>query len=163
MPVINLTTHVLAPCETVFDLSRSIDLHLESTAQTREKAVAGRTSGLIGLGEEVTWEATHFCIRQRLTTRIVAYDRPGHFRDSMVRGAFTRFDHDHHFEPATDNLGLEATIMTDTFDYTSPWGLLGKMADWLFLKCYLRRLLEKRNALVKSIAESGDTQIFLAC
>ena len=161
MPVIILTTHVLASCETVFDLSRSIDLHLESTAQTHEKAVAGRTSGLIGMGEEVTWEATHFCIRQRLTTRIVGYDRPRYFRDSMVRGAFARFDHDHHFEPATDEAGREATIMTDTFDYTSPLGVLGRIADRLFLKCYMRRLLEKRNALIKAIAESGDAKHYL--
>ena len=161
VPLISLTTRIAASCETVFDLSCSIDLHLESTAQTREKAVAGRTSGLIGPGEEVTWEATHFGIRQRLTTRIVEYDRPRHFRDAMVDGAFARFDHDHHFEPTADEAGRETTIMTDTFDYTSPWGPLGRLADWLFLQRYMRRLLQKRNALIKTIAESGNAQRYL--
>jgi ligand-binding SRPBCC domain-containing protein len=151
MPVITLTLRIAAPIDVVFDLARSIDLHLESTAQTNERAVAGRTSGLIGLGEEVTWEATHFCIRQRLTSKILQFDRPHHFRDSMVSGAFKRFDHDHHF--VADGQG---TVMTDTFDYTAPLGLLGRLADGMFLKRYMRNLLSQRNQIIKRVGESGD-------
>lgn len=84
MPAITLTTEIAAPVETVFDLCRSIDLHIESTSKTNEKAVAGRTSGLIDLGETVTWEATHFLVRQRLTVCIKRFDRPNHFRDSIT-------------------------------------------------------------------------------
>ena len=102
MPVLELTTLVAAPVERVFDLSRSIDLHTASTAATGERAVAGVTSGLIGPGEEVTWRARHFGVWQSLTSRIVIFDRPRHFRDSMVRGAFRRFDHDHRFEPCAE-------------------------------------------------------------
>ncbi|PHR92783.1 MAG: cell division protein [Blastopirellula sp.] len=156
MPIIKLTTHIAAPITTVFDLSRSIDLHVESTSQTNERAVSGRTSGLIQLGEEVTWEATHFWIKQRLSTKIVQYDRPHHFRDSMTSGAFRRFDHDHYFEGDD-----QQTIMTDTFDYTSPCGLLGRMADQLFLKRHMTNLLAKRNQVIKTIAESGDVEQFL--
>lgn len=147
MPVITLRTEIACPIETAFDLSRSIELHEESTAATNEKAVAGRTSGLIGPGEEVTWEATHFGVRQRLTSRITAFDRPNHFRDSMVEGAFQRFDHDHFFE---EKEGL--TVMTDLFDYTAPLGVLGKLADVLFLERYLRQLLETRNEVIKKKA-----------
>ena len=99
MPTIAVTTEIAAPVETVFDLSLSIDLHVESTSLTNETAVAGRTTGLIELGETVTWEATHFFVRQQLTVCIKQYDRPRHFRDTMVDGIFSRFDHDHHFEP----------------------------------------------------------------
>ena len=67
--------------ERVFDLSRSIDLHVQSTGNTGEKAIAGCTSGLIELGESVTWEATHFGIRQRLTSKITAFERPRFFVD----------------------------------------------------------------------------------
>lgn len=156
MPIIHLTTTIAAPIEVVFDLARSIDLHLESTAQTNERAVGGRTSGLIGFGEEVTWEATHFFVRQRLTARIVQFDRPRHFRDSMVSGAFCRFDHDHHF--VADG---RRTVMTDMFDYTAPLGLLGRLADMLFLKRYMRQLLAIRNHVIKMAAESGDAGKFL--
>jgi hypothetical protein len=67
MSVIQLTTIILAPVERVFDLARSIDLHVASTAHTGERAVAGVTSGLLGPGEEVTWRAKHFGVWQHLT------------------------------------------------------------------------------------------------
>ena len=156
MPTIKLTTEIAAPIEVVFDLARSIDLHEQSTSQTNEKAVAGRTSGLIELGESVTWEATHFFVRQRLTARIVKFEPPTHFRDSMVSGAFLRFDHDHFFERC-DN----GTVMTDVFDFTSPLGPLGQIANWLFLTRYLRKLLCVRDQLIKSVAESGDVERFI--
>jgi|TARA_B110000116_G_C16478764_1_gene421503 ligand-binding SRPBCC domain-containing protein len=156
MPVIEIETRINATVQIVFDLSRSIDLHVESTAETKEEAVAGCTSGLIGLGEDVTWEATHFGVRQRLTTEITQFDAPHHFRDSMVAGAFQRFDHDHHF--TCDDGGV---LMKDTFDYTSPLGLLGRLADIMFLKCYMTRLLKIRNQLIKSVAESGKAEQFL--
>lgn len=150
MPVIQVTTRIQAPIERCFDLARDIDLHTHSLDKTGEKAVAGVTSGLIGRGEEVTWEATHFGIRQRLTSRITSFDRPHSFRDSMVRGAFASFDHDHVFQQADG-----VTTMTDVFDCRSPLGILGRLADVLFLERYLTRLIETRAAAVRSAAESG--------
>jgi len=148
MSRIELTTLIQAPNDTVFDLSRSIDLHVRSTAHTGEAAIAGVTSGLIGLGEEVTWRAKHFGVWQYLTSRITAYDRPNHFRDSMIRGAFKRIDHDHFFT-ATAN----GTMMRDVFDYEAPLGPLGGIAEALVLDRYLRRLLLVRNRAIKDSAE----------
>jgi len=151
MPRIVLVTEIAAPIDKVFDISRNIDVHQQSQAKNRERVIAGRTSGLIEEGEEVTWEAVHFGVRQRLTSRITAMKRPTHFRDSMVTGAFKRLDHDHNFVTESDG----RTRMTDVFDYTSPLGLLGRMADTIFLKRYMRRLLEERNAIIKCMAESS--------
>ena len=47
MPKIENKNGIKASIEIVFDLSRSIDLHILSTEQTNEKAIAGKTSGLI--------------------------------------------------------------------------------------------------------------------
>jgi ligand-binding SRPBCC domain-containing protein len=151
MPIIELFTFINAPAEMCFDLARDIDLHIASTQGTDEKAVLGVTSGLISLGEEVTWEATHFGFRQRLTSRITSFDRPRHFRDSQVSGAFRRFDHDHFF---TVNSG--GTVMRDVFDYESPLGLLGRCADRWFLRSYMSRLLKKRAHVIKAAAETGS-------
>src|SRR5437867_5475060 len=93
MPIIYLETMMDAPIERCFDVARSIDLHQGSAAKTSERAIAGVTSGLIGPGQTVTWEAVHFGIRQRLTTRITEYRRPYLFTDEMVRGAFRSFVH----------------------------------------------------------------------
>ena len=150
MPRIEIITDIAAPIERVFDLARSIDAHQESQTRHREKAVAGRTSGLIEAGETVTWEAVHFGVRQRLSSRIDSMTKPVHFRDSMVSGAFASFAHDHHFEEIPGG-----TRMTDVFDYTAPFGLLGRLADELFLEHYMRRLLEERNDVIRQLAENA--------
>lgn len=74
MPVILLKTLIDAPIEVCFDAARNIDLHVGSTSKTKERAIAGVTNGLIALGEPVTWEAIHFGIKQRLTTRISEFN-----------------------------------------------------------------------------------------
>lgn len=157
MPIIKLETEINAPIERVFDLARSIDLHKDSMSKYDERAVAGRTSGLIEMDETVTWEATHFYVRQNLTSKITAFDRPRYFRDSMVSGAFARFDHDHYFE-VTDG----GTLIKDAFDFNSPLGILGDIADFLFVEAHLREMLEERNALIKRVAESEDWRKFLS-
>ncbi|HEX4629472.1 MAG TPA: SRPBCC family protein [Chthoniobacterales bacterium] len=156
MPVIDITTRIHAPIQRVFDLSRSVELHAASTAQTGERAIAGVTNGLMGLGEEVTWRARHFGIWQNLTSRITAFERPIHFRDSLVRGAFRRFDHDHFFSQEGDT-----TVMRDVFDYESPLGFLGRVADRLFLKRYMERLLVRRNAVIKAAAETDEWRRYI--
>lgn len=138
MPVIEIHTTIHAPIEICFDLSRSIDLHKISTKHTNEEAIAGVTSGLIGFNESVTWRAMHFGIRQTLTSKITEYERPHMFVDEMVSGAFQNFWHEHHF-----NEVKEGTRMMDLFNYTSPLGPLGKLADSLFLKRYMTELLIK--------------------
>ena len=159
MPVIELATAIAAPVERVFDLCRSIDLHVASTAHTGERAVAGVTAGLIGLGEEVTWRARHFGVWQEPTSRITAFERPRHFRDSLVRGAFARFDHDHDFEPAGPD--GSHTTMRDRFDFNSPLGPLGGLVDRLVLTGYLRALLVERNRVIKEAAEGEQWSNYL--
>lgn len=149
MARIELSLLVAAPPSRCFDLARSIDAHLESTAATGERAIGGRTSGLLALGDEVTWRARHLGVSQELTSRITAFERPLHFRDSMVRGAFARFDHDHYFESVNGG-----TLLRDVFDYRAPLGPLGWLAERLFLSAYMRRFLATRLRALKALAES---------
>jgi len=147
---------IRAPRERVFDLARSIDAHQDSTGGTEERAVAGVTQGLIGMDGEVTWEARHFGVRQRLTVRVTAFDRPMHFQDVMIRGAFKSMAHDHTFTEHPDG-----TLMSDRFEFRSPLGILGKAVDWLFLTAYMRGFLVRRNAVLKHLAETGDWSRYL--
>ena len=150
MPKIELITKINAPVEKVFDLARSIDLHMESTKQTGEKAIAGKTAGLIGSGETVTWRAKHFGIWQNLTSKITEFDRPNLFVDEMVQGAFKNFRHEHHFKISDDH-----TIMRDVFAFESPWRILGRLFNWLLLKKYMTELLIKRNQAIKKASEES--------
>lgn len=149
VPILEIHTSIDAPVERVFDLCRSVDAHVATAGASGERAVGGVTTGLLGLGDEVTWSARHFGWRWRLTSRITQFDRPRHFRDSMVSGVFARFDHDHEF----DSDG-EATRVRDVFDFTSPWGPLGRLADVLLVTRHMRRFLERRMLGIKQIAES---------
>lgn len=158
VPVIELTTLIAAPIERVFDLSRSIDLHTNSVSSTGERAVGGVTSGLIGPGEEVTWRARHFGIWQSLTVRITEFERPVHFADVMLRGAFRRMEHHHHFGTARDG-----TTMRDVFSFQSPLGVLGRIADRLFLTRYMTSFLIERNQFIKATAESDDWRSYVPC
>lgn len=151
MPEIILVTQVKATPLKVFDLSRSVELHMASTAHTNERAIDGRTSGLMELGDWVTWRAKHLGFYQNLTSKITEFQPPNYFCDEMVKGAFKSFRHEHYFQP-TEN----GTKMKDIFRYESPLGLLGRIADRLFLKAYLRQFLEQRNQMIKQLAESND-------
>lgn len=143
-----LLTSIKAPIQVVFDCSRSIDIHQLSTAKTNEKAIAGRTSGLCELGDEVTWRAKHFGIYQTLSSKITKLKAPFYFQDCMVKGAFSFIKHDHFFE---EKDGL--TEMKDVFSYGVPYGIFGKLFDKFILKKYMAALLTERNRVIKGVAE----------
>jgi ligand-binding SRPBCC domain-containing protein len=151
MPLIELETQIDAPIERVFDLARSIDAHMASTKGSGERAVAGRTSGLIGEGETVTWEATHLGIKQRLSVRVTKFDRPHLFGDEMISGAFASMNHTHRFTESG-----EGTVMKDEFHFSAPFGILGRIAEAMFLTAYMKRFLAKRAAELKAMAESNE-------
>jgi ligand-binding SRPBCC domain-containing protein len=156
MPTIHLTTFVSAPAERVFDLSRSINLHKKSLEHTGEQAIAGTTSGLINLHETVTWKAKHIGKNRTLKVKISAMQPPAFFIDEMVEGDFVSMKHEHHFKQVENG-----TIMIDLFNFETPYGIMGKVFNRLYLTRYLRRLLEQRNRAIKEYAEGSKWQHLL--
>ena len=156
METIRLTTWMDAPVERCFKLSASIDLHVASAASTREKVVGGVATGLIGHGQTVTWQGHHFGLRLRHTCRIDAWRPYSYFRDVMVRGAFARFEHEHFF--ATMNDG---TRMRDEVRFSPRWGVLGRVVSKMLVRRHLTRLLIRRNAMIKRVAESEEWRRYL--
>ncbi len=151
MPKLVIETHINASAETCFDLMRDVRVHTQTTSQTNERAVAGVTDGMIGLGQTVTFEGTHFGMRQRLTVKVTAFDRPTLFVDDMVEGRFKSFKHIHEFTPQDGG-----TLMRDTLQWTSPLGIVGRIVDKLVLEKHLFDLVSKRNEMLKEIAESAS-------
>jgi ligand-binding SRPBCC domain-containing protein len=111
-----------------------------------ERAVAGVTDGLIGAGEEVTWQARHFGVTWRMTSRIVDFDPPRRFVDQMVRGPFVAFRHEHLFEPHGDG-----TRMTDVIAFRTPVRIVAELPVGI----YLRRLMRTRNDAIRRKAEAA--------
>lgn len=128
------------PREELFDLARSIDAHKDSMAQSREQAVAGVMSGLISLGQEVTWRAWHFGVPIRMTSRITEMQAPFYFVDEQAKGPFRRFRHVHEF---TEDSG--GTVMVERIEFEAPFGPIGRLVEKLVLARYLQELIGQRN------------------
>jgi ligand-binding SRPBCC domain-containing protein len=169
MPTVRSIVEIKGPRERCFDLARSIDFHVRSMEATGERAVAGVTGGLIGLGQEVTWEARRLGVTQRLTSRITRFERPSVFVDEQVRGAFRFFRHEHRFEEigggGTDVTGVTGvtgvTRVTDVFEFASPLWVLGVVADAVFVRGYMEKLIRGHALRLKAAVESGEWREFL--
>ncbi len=159
MICIATTTLIAAPPDRCFDLARSVEVHVAGNIHSGESAVArpGVTAGLLKLGDSVTWRAKHLGIWQHLTSEITAYDRPRYFHDKMTKGPFRAMAHDHFFEAT----GSGQTSMKDIFRVEAPLAILGRIAEFVFLRNYMRALLEERNAVLKRIAESEEWRKYL--
>ena len=156
MPTIHLETKIKSTIDICFDLSCSIDFHQLTTSKTKEKAISGVTSGLIKLNDKVTWEAIHFGVKQELTSKISQFNKPFHFRDEQVKGAFKNFKHDHFFEQHDGFV-----LMKDVFEFQSPFGFIGKLVNRLILTKYMTQFLSERNAMIKEYAETEKWKTIL--
>jgi ligand-binding SRPBCC domain-containing protein len=144
---------IRAPIKICFDLARNVDIHIQTTKKTKERAVDGVTEGLLEKGDTVTWEATHFGIRQRLTAEVTLMEKPYKFVDIMLKGAFASFTHTHEFKEVEGG-----TFMIDTFNYKAPFGIIGILADKLFLRSYMIKFIGDRAEALKKIAENKNTE-----
>ncbi|MEW9548286.1 cyclase [Nonomuraea sp. NPDC050783] len=147
-----VVTLVHAPPGLVFDTSLSVEAHTTSMAASRERAVAGVTSGRLGADDQVTWQARHFGLPWRLTSVISVCERPGYFVDEQVAGPFRHWRHAHHFVLAPDG---QSTIMRDVVEFAAPAGPLGAAVEALVLRRYMTRLILARNAHLKRTTEAA--------
>lgn len=130
----------------MFDRARTIDLHTASQRRARERVIGGVSSGLIGLGEHVTWQARHFGVPFTMTSTVTAYDAPRSFVDEQTRGPFASFRHEHVFSPSGSG-----SVMIDRVTFAAGLGPLGHVAEELVLARHLRRLIEERGRFLAAI------------
>jgi hypothetical protein len=153
------TTFIGAPIDRVFDLSRSVEVHLLANVHDNEQALAigGVTAGLVGLGQRVTWRAKHFGFWHNLTNEVTAMEPPAYFQVAMVKGIFRFMQAGHRLR----SLPSGVTELKDIFVMAAPLPILGPIAEGLFLRRYMMKLNRERNAVIKQLAESDDWQRYL--
>jgi len=159
MVILEEVIRIHAPIARVFDLARSVEVHVLGNVHFGEQAVplAGVTSGLLTLGDVVTWQARHFGVRQQLISKITRFDLPHAFQDTMLRGAFAHMQHDHFFRTLPGGI----TEMRDIFRFAAPIPILGLIAESLVLRDYMRNLLLERNEVIRQVAESDRWQLYI--
>lgn len=123
-------------------------VHARTLSKTGERIVSGKSDGLLELGDEVTFEARHLGIRQRLTSKVTRLERPNLFVDQMTRGAFKSLLHQHLFCETADG-----TLMADVLEFEAPLGPVGWLAERVFLASYIRSVIEMRALGLKRLAE----------
>ena len=150
MTRIVIETRIHAPIELCFDLARDVNAHRESAAFSSERVVPpGRTEGLLELGDLAAFEGRHVGVRQRFVARITALDRPHRFDDEMVQGSFKWLRHCHEFEFAD---GI--TTMRDTLEWEPPLGVIGRLAEALFLRRHMIWFVSTKQNGLRRMAEA---------
>lgn len=148
MSSLRLRTVIAASPEACFELSLSVDAHTSSMRASGERIVDGVRSGVMALGDTVTWRARHFGVPWTMTSKITEYERPTMFVDEQVRGPFRSWHHRHLFRPFDGG-----TEMIDEVQLCSPLGILGRFADRAVVRHYLHGLLKTRNEWLRQELE----------
>ena len=147
------STHIFAPADRCFLLSTSIAL-VEQTIGL--KPVEGKTSGLIVGGDQLVWRGWKFGLPAMHETLITAYDRPAFFQDTMGRGRFSFFQHDHSFHEVDGH-----TLLIDVVRFSLPMGVAGRLVGKKIVVPHVLGLLVRRFALIKRIAEGPDWERYI--
>jgi ligand-binding SRPBCC domain-containing protein len=145
--------HVNAPADRCFLLSTSIEL-VQKTIQLTP--VEGKTSGLIVDGDQLVWRGWKFGLPAMHETLITGYNRPSFFQDTMGRGRFSYFQHDHHFAEVGGQ-----TSMWDIVRFSLPLGPAGKIVGKYIVVPHVLKLMLQRFELIKRIAEGPDWERYI--
>lgn len=149
MPTIHLTTFLAAPPERVFDLCRSINLHKRYLSKIKGIIVGGVTSGLMVMGDTVTWKADYLSKTRVLKLKMTSFDRMHSFTVEQASGDFKTMQHEQFFKPVRNG-----TIVITLFHFEIKYGIMGTIFNKYYLTGHMRNLLEQRNKLIKEYAES---------
>lgn len=151
MPTIHRETRIDAPRERVFDLARHVEAHVATMPDER----ASGATGLLELGDEITFRQRQFGIAFSLTAAVTEFDRPRRFADEQRSGVFGSLVHEHTFE-AVDG----GTVMIDNVTFEMPFGPLGTLGQPV-ARHRLSQLIDYHATALAALAEGDGWQRFL--
>jgi ligand-binding SRPBCC domain-containing protein len=156
MPKLTFQTTLPASLETVWkfhgDVERSLPALSPPEAEVRIETAdlpVGEGSRIVlrvrdPLGRRLRWVAR---IVEHRPPHAVALGEEARFVDEQESGPFASWRHEHDFERAGDN----ATRLTDTVTYRPPFGPIGWLADWLFLRRQIRAMFRYRHEATRKL------------
>ncbi len=147
------SVHIRAPIERCFLLATDIGLVQQTLGM---QPTAGKTAGKVVGGDRIVWRGWLLGMPQMHESLITRYERPGFFQDTMVRGRFRRFQHDHQFIEIDGQ-----TLLVDRMRFSLPLGVLGRVVGRRLLVPFVVKLLRRRLSLLKIVAESEEWRAYL--
>jgi len=157
------TVTIHAPIERCWALSTRVELVQKTLGMT---LAGGVTHGSITAGSRVVWSGWKFGLPTSHHTLITRFEPPhaqplgagshrfaqeAHFQDTQEKGRFASFHHDHFFHEEAD--GERATVLTDEVHFRLPFGALGEFVAGRIMAPYIRKLTQRRFAMLKELAE----------
>ena len=87
-----------------------------------------------------------FGIRLRWTSLITEYDPPHLFVDEQVKGPYASWRHRHTFTPQA-----MAVIARDEVTYALPFGVAGRLIQWICVRWALGAIFNYREKMVREL------------
>jgi ligand-binding SRPBCC domain-containing protein len=137
---------IKAPIERCFLLSTNVELVGRTYGM---KPIEGKTKGLVEADDKLLWAGWKFGMPQMHESVISQYEKPSFFQDTMTRGRFKRYQHDHYFYEMDGR-----TVLNDKIRFTMPLGPLGRLVGQLVVVPYLSRRLRRRLVILRRVAEN---------
>jgi ligand-binding SRPBCC domain-containing protein len=135
-----------APIDRCFLLSTSVELVGKTLGM---KPLEGKTNGMLVADDRLLWAGWKFGFPQMHESYVTRYERPAFFQDTMGRGRFKRYQHDHYFYEMD-----ERTVLNDKIRFTMPLGFVGRLVGQFVLVPYLSRRLRRRLVLLRKVAQN---------
>ena len=87
-------------------------------------------------------------IKAKWVTEITHVDEPRFFVDEQRFGPYRFWHHQHHFEPQDGGV-----LMTDILHYKVPYGIIGTIADAIYVDQQIEKIFQFRKKAVAEIFE----------
>jgi ligand-binding SRPBCC domain-containing protein len=102
-------------------------------------------------GTLIDYELMLHGLKMRWKTRIEEFVEGSYFVDVQLKGPYKVWRHRHDFEDVEGG-----TRMTDQVDYELPFGPLGQLARWLFVRRQVEQIFDYRNEVI--VKEFGSAK-----
>lgn len=94
--------------------------------------------------------------RSRWIARITEFEWNHHFADEQKQGPFRRFHHRHEFQSEVRD-GINGAILRDVIEYEAGFGVLGELANRLFVRRQLEGIFRYRQSALERLLHEWRT------
>jgi len=101
-------------------------------------------------GARIDYALSLFGVPVRWRTRIAEWQPERYFVDEQESGPFAAWRHLHEFEPTA-----EGVVMTDTVEYSVPFGAIGRLAHAAFVRGTVERIFDHRARVMVELFGGG--------
>ena len=101
-------------------------------------------------GTLIEYQIKLFGIPLYWRTLIKEYNPPDNFRDLQLNGPYDTWDHTHIFKECKNGV-----MMVDRIKYSIPFGIIGRLAHFIWVKAELRRIFNHRYKVIEQIFEEN--------